>query len=189
MGGVTGWFYLRQRRGGIGGTMSMAKALWLNFAIAFWFVVCPLLALSPGFGQPWRFILWSHSAHWWARGVIELFMLYVTKRWRPPYGIAHDIFSVVWVGGWAAFGAREATTHDAVGAAVVAALALSLCLETGYAWVFHQLVEGRTTGDEGIWFADAQQALFRRVNRVTAAFNAPLYAGLAALLYWLISNI
>ena len=43
-------------------------------------------------------------------------------------------------------------------------------------------MEGRTTGDEGIWFADEEQARFRRINRLTLAFNVPLYAGLAGLL-------
>jgi hypothetical protein len=188
VGVVSGWFYRRQRRGALGGQMSLAKGLWLNFAVTYWFVVCPLLALSQGFGQPWRFILWTHSAHWWARGVIELVMLYGTKSWRPRYGIAHDVLSLLWVCGCAWLCAPAAGVGDgpyaAVGAAAVAALALSLCLEIGYAWAFNQLVRGRTTGDDGVWFADAQQALFRRVNRVTAAFNVPLYLGLGALVGW-----
>ncbi len=43
-------------------------------------------------------------------------------------------------------------------------------------------VEGHTTGEDGIWFTDEEQACFRRINRITLACNIPLYAGLGGLL-------
>jgi hypothetical protein len=57
-------------------------------------------------------------------------------------------------------------------------------LEIYYALAFHQAVEGRTTGDDGVWFATAHEARFRRINRVTALANVPLCAFVAALLGW-----
>ncbi|RKG92031.1 hypothetical protein D7V97_41320, partial [Corallococcus sp. CA053C] len=66
--------------------------------------------------------------------------------------------------------------------ALVALVLVSLGVEVAYAALFHQAVEGRTTGEDGVWFADAEQARFRRINRLTFALNVPLYAALAGLL-------
>jgi hypothetical protein len=55
-------------------------------------------------------------------------------------------------------------------------------VEVLYATLFFQAVEGATTGEDGIWFADEEQARFRRINRITLACNVPLYVALGALL-------
>ena len=58
----------------------------------------------------------------------------------------------------------------------------SVGLETWYAVEFFHQVEGKTTGDDGVWFADAEDPRYRRVNRVTSVCNVPLYAALVMLL-------
>ena len=73
---------------------------------------------------------------------------------------------------------------EAWGRSLVVVLLVSMALETGYAMAFHRAVEGRTTGDDGVWFATADEPRFRRVNRVTAWANVALYAYLLALLLW-----
>lgn len=59
---------------------------------------------------------------------------------------------------------------------------VSLVIEIAYAALFFHAVEGATTGEEGLWSADQEQACFRRINRLTLTFNIPLYGALAALL-------
>jgi hypothetical protein len=46
--------------------------------------------------------------------------------------------------------------------------------ETYYAINFHDTVKGQTTGDDGVWFADATAPKFKRINRITAICNTPL---------------
>lgn len=60
---------------------------------------------------------------------------------------------------------------------------MSLCLETYYAVVFHHAVAGQTTGDEGVWFANAEEPRFARANRVTAWANGPLILFVLALMF------
>ncbi|MBX3249983.1 MAG: hypothetical protein KF901_22590 [Myxococcales bacterium] len=185
VGGVGFAFYRHQNRaraGALGGRISRAKAAWLTFAVLFWLGVCPLLALEPSLPTRWRVVLGVFAAQFWLRGLVELYLLYVTKSWRPPYGIAHDLFSLALVLALVALpGGFPLEPAHLVGLAASTLVALSLVAETYYAWVFFQLVEGKTTGDEGVWFADQEDPRFVRVNRLTAALNVPLYVGLGAL--------
>jgi hypothetical protein len=178
----------RQNRAArMGGRISGGKVLWLVYAIFLWFVVCPVLALEPRLAPALRVVLGAFGVSMWVRGLAELYLLYFGRRWRPPYGIAHDVFClalvavlVVWQreGVAAGLGAPLARW----GLAVVVVVAVSLVLEIGYAWSFHRAVEGRTTGDEGIWFASNEEPRFRRIVRATALANVPLYAFLALFL-------
>lgn len=176
-------FYLRQNRARtLGGRISRAKAAWLTFAVLFWLGVCPLLAFEPSLPPRWRIVLGVFGAQFWLRGLAELWMLYVSKNWRPPYGIGHDLFSLVLVIVMTlGYGAFPLDAPNLVGLAATSLVVISLVAETYYAWVFFGLVEGRTTGDDGVWFADQEDPRFVRVNRLTAAVNVPLFVGLATL--------
>lgn len=176
------WFQARQKRGAIGGQLSTAKAFWLGFAVVYWFLLCPLLAATPAIGARYQTVLFVFSANMWVRGLLELTMMYRWKNWRPPYGITHDLFSLVlvvtfWIVAPESGGGVGA--WPTVGEAAVLVLVASLVLETGYAIVFHGLVEGRTTGDDAVWFANKEDPRFRRVNAVTAACNVPLWGFVA----------
>jgi hypothetical protein len=186
--GVAALFFRRSQnlKGARGGRISGPKVAWLFYAVFLWFLVCPLVALDEAVPVEARAVLGAFAAFMWLRGAAELYLLYVTKSWKPPYGVAHDVACIALVLGGLFWG--RARWLGALGAADVWALAfvalvlVSLFVEVAYAALFFHAVEGRTTGDEGIWFADEEQARFRRINRLTLAFNVPLYAGLAALL-------
>lgn len=177
----------QNQKGGLGGRISRPKLLWLLYAVYLWFVVCPLLALDSAVPAPMRLILGVFAVVMWLRGVAELVMLYVTKNWRPPYGVGHDVFSMVVVvigllhyrDEW---GSLQGTLPLWTFALLLVLLA-SLAIETYYAAAFFRAVEGRTTGDDGVWFADEDDARFRRINRITTAFNVPLYAFLLLYLF------
>jgi hypothetical protein len=122
----------------------------------------------------------------WVRGLAEMYMLYVSKSWRPPYGIGHDVLCILLVlGGLAWNHAHWTGPLSAVGTwalALVGLVLVSLVIEIAYAVLFFRAVEGATTGEEGVWFADEEQARFRRINRLTFVLNLPMYGALAALL-------
>ena len=171
------WFRHQQNRAHVmGGKISNPKLLWLFFAIWFWLFECAALAFEPSLPLSYRLIFGVHAASMWLRGAVEMFMLYVTKNWRPPIGITHDVVCLLTVlslafhsnnlgersGGWGLFAP-----------ALLVMLVFSLLVEVLYAYLFFQAVEGKTTGDKGIWFASEDEARFRRINRITASFNAP----------------
>ena len=172
-------FARRQNRAGkLGGAISRPKQLWLAYAIFVWFFLSPILALEPNLMRSTRIILGSFSALMWIRGVAELVMMYGTKNWRPPYGITHDLLCI------AVLVVLSALHRDLDpwSASFVGALIVSLCFETYYAFAFFRAVEGRTTGEEGVWFASEDDPRFRRINRVTTAGNALLYTFLVLFL-------
>ena len=148
----------------MGGTISNPKLLWLFFAIWFW----------PSLPQSYRIIFGVHALSFWLRGGAEMFMLYVTRNWKPPIGIGHDVFCIVTV--LVLCAALPLPLDSAWGLfapALVAMLLFSLGVEVLYAAMFFQAVEGKTTGEKGVWFASEDEARFKRINRVTTTFNVP----------------
>ncbi|WP_426755745.1 hypothetical protein [Myxococcus sp. Y35] len=181
-----GFRHAQNVKGSRGGRISGPKLAWLFFAVFLWFLVCPLVALDTAVPKEARGVLGAFAAFMWLRGAAELYLLYGVKRWRPPYGVAHDVACIVLVLGGLFWGrARwlgELEPMDVWALAVLGLVLVSLVVEVAYAALFFHAVEGRTTGEDGIWFADEEQARFRRINRLTLALNVPLYAGLVGLL-------
>lgn len=158
----------------MGGKISNPKLLWLFFAIWFWLFECAVLAFEPSLPAGYRIILGVHAASMWLRGIVEMVMLYVTRNWRPPIGITHDVLCIVTVLVLAV--ALPLPLDSAWGLfapALVFMLLFSLGVEVLYAALFFQAVEGKTTGEKGIWFASEDEARFKRINRITTAFNVP----------------
>jgi|SRR6218665_512735 len=169
-----------------GGRISPPKMAWLLYAVFVWFLLCPLVASDAGVHPHLRLVLGGFAAFMWARGAVEMYMLYVTRNWRPPYGITHDVLSLALVLGGLGFYAvrRDAPPSplDVWTLCLLALVTVTLVIEVLYAALFFHAVEGQTTGEDGIWFADEEQARFQRINRMTFACNVPLYASLGGLL-------
>lgn len=182
-------FHRRQNRKGTrGGRISPPKVAWLFFAIYFWFIVCPAVALDPALSSAASQVLGLFGVSMWLRGAAEMYLLYVTQSWRPPYGIGHDVLCIALVLGGLGWHHEHWTgplpASELWALALIGLVLASLVVEIAYAALFFHAVEGATTGEEGVWFADEEQARFRRINRLTFAFNVPMYGTLAALLGW-----
>jgi hypothetical protein len=87
-------FYRKQKAGALGGAISKPKAFWLPFAIYLWFVVAGVMGFDPALPASVRAPFAALAVSMWIRGAIEMLMLYGTKNWKPPYGIAHDLFTI-----------------------------------------------------------------------------------------------
>ncbi|WP_224362870.1 hypothetical protein [Hyalangium versicolor] len=186
-------FQRRQNSQGTrGGRISPPKVAWLFYAVYLWFIVCPAVALDSAVAPEARMVLGLFGASMWIRGAAEMYMLYVSKNWRPPYGIGHDVLCLVLVLGGLAWHSEHwlgpLSRSEVWALALVGLVLLSLVIEIVYAALFFHAVEGATTGEEGVWFADEEQARFRRINRLTLALNVPLYGALAALLGFGVSS-
>ena len=184
-------FYRHQNgRQQMGGGISRPKAIWLTYAVYVWFFMTPILALEGNIANHYRIILGAFAVSMWARGIVELLMLYVWKNWRPPYGVAHNIFSlVILIGGCGYYSEKITLNSDALSQWVlgyVSFLIIAMVCETYYAINFHETVNGQTTGDEGVWFASATDEKFKRINTITAICNTPLVGfTLAFLAVWI----
>ena len=192
--GLIGWgFYRRQNaQRTMGGGISGAKAIWLTYAIYVWFFLTPLLAWDANTPLGFARIFGVFAVSMWVRGLAELAMLYFWKNWKPAYGIAHDCFSGFLILAAAAF-VNSANTGEGglrIWLALYSVFLLfSVACETYYAIVFSNLVGSKTTGDDGIWFASAEDKEFARINKITGRCNTPLVLFLLAFLVYLIGGL
>lgn len=169
------WFRGKQNRAhAMGGKISNPKLLWLFFAIWFWLFECAVLGFEPSLPRSYQVIFGVHALSMWLRGAVEMFMLYVTKNWRPPLGIGHDLFCLVTTLVLAlVLGLPTDSPWGYWAPALVAMLVFSLVVEVLYAALFFKAVEGQTTGDKGVWFVSEHDEKFKRINRITTRFNVP----------------
>lgn len=178
--GAVAWFSRGQdAHGKLGGRISPPKRVWLTFTIWTWLFEGVVLALDGGLPWGFRVVVGVHAASMWARGVIELVMLYRWKNWRPPYGIAHDALCIATVVVLAARYRADLGPGGPLGPwawGFVAMLLFALSVELVYAALFLRAVQGRTTGDDATWFAAEGEARFARINRLRAALNVPQVA-------------
>ena len=172
-------FRRRQKPGAIGGPISAAKAYWLSFAIYLWFVVCPVVGGEPTAPSSLRLPLLVVGASMWLRGAVEMVMLYGTKTWRPPLGIAHDILTIIllltMVAAGVVGGVGLVWSPMAMAMAMLTVVVLaSLVLEIVHARTFFAVVGTGTVGDDGVWFADDDDPRFIAINRRTRRGNVAL---------------
>lgn len=185
-------FHQRQKAGALGGAISVPKAFWLPFAIYLWFVVALVMGLDPALPPSVRAPFLALAVSMWIRGAAEMVMLYGLKNWKPPYGIGHDVFTIllmVVVTIMNAPSTSTSATSVTVGAAIMwVVMVASLVLEIVHARTFFAVVGRRTMGDEGIWFADDKDPRFIVINRRTRLGNIALGVPTALwIVVWLTS--
>jgi hypothetical protein len=162
----------------MGGAISPAKSFWLFYCIYTWFLLLPFV-LYQGFIPAPLSTVWTAFTGWMIfRGIAELFMMFVTKNWIPPLGIAHNLSCVAWLG-TASIYHREAISELPIIVIVFhLSLILSLLMETYYAIQFYKIVGQKTKGEEAVWYANKDDPQFQKVVKITAIFNIPLYLSL-----------
>jgi len=89
-------FYAIQNTGVLpGGQIAPIKLAWLGCAILFWYLLPGLLLLDGRMPRAARRACIVLLVNMILRGIVELFMMYVTEYWHPWMGISHDIFMLV----------------------------------------------------------------------------------------------
>jgi len=84
------FWMLQNREGALGGPISLAKAIWLLYAITLWIVVPCLL-----WSQHWAFAMLAVSMI--IRSAIEVPLCLLVK-WKVAYGVAHDFLHLILTG-------------------------------------------------------------------------------------------
>lgn len=179
----SGWFYYRQNfTGQIGGAMSIAKLLWLDYAIIAWFFLPFSFYRSRALAPALRWIYGAHLITFVVRGAIELWLLYVTVAWIPPYGITHDLLVIALITGllWHSREKLRRLDDSANRAALrfLTSIRVGLLCEIVFAWLFYQVTEGRI----GIYFA-SRDPIFATINTLTWTAVLILYPDLLRTLW------
>jgi hypothetical protein len=90
------YFYWLQNSGQLeGGEIALPKLIWLVYAIVLWFLIPAYIVKDSQVLEPWSTIFRIFLINMLLRGVVELYLMYVTASWSPYYGIFHDVFSIV----------------------------------------------------------------------------------------------
>lgn len=183
---ITFGFYFNHRQNnqkGLGGKISRAKFLWLFLAVYEWFLF-PLFLLTFPLSTPFKWAVASFAINLWIRGIAELFMLYKFKNWQPPYGVGHDIVTLIHIAVliFVTSGKQQSYIEFLV-LIWFFKLFVMFIVECYYAMNFHQLVKGNTKGEEGIWFADEHDPIFIKINRITTFWNWIFYSILGIYLF------
>jgi hypothetical protein len=179
--------YRRQNQGHkLGGPISPAKALWLYWTVSVWFFIIPMLLYfwhwPPVIKQPLLFLTISM----WVRGVIEIFMLFVSRNWIPPYGIGHNLFTLA---SMSLLFARNTESLRAVSFSSLVfliSMMISLLVESYYARSFFKLVQSKTMGEDGLWYAHEKDPIFKKILFLTKMWNLFFYG---IIIFFLISLI
>lgn len=177
--------YRQNKQQGMGGAISPAKSYWLGFALTVYYLWVPLLAwdvYSPALIRGAFSLLFGLFLF---RAIFQSWRMYRSRNWTPWHGIGLNLLgllllllSMVWIG-WKEPAALQ------IGLGYYLALLLAgtcLLLDSYYAFQFNRLVQGQTTGKEGIWFAPADAAKFAGINRLTFYWNWGLSIFFVALL-------
>jgi hypothetical protein len=172
-------FKKKQDNGNLGGAIAWSKSLWLTYTLINWFLL-PIVFLFNEHGSlPFQNILKVLTISMWVRGIIEIYMLWGPKNWRPLYGIVHDIFTLILMIGnflnWTPSQTWEIT--------YLLSLMLSLCFETYFAYFFHRYIGEKTKGDQAVWFANKENPMFRRNLMITTLANSILYPIMALYIF------
>lgn len=172
--------------GPVGGAISLPKLGWLALTILFWLVLPAFVAADARVPSPLRLAFRWLLGLMAARGVVELWMLYVTHDWSPWYGIAHDVACVAVLGLLGARAVAAGVLRAPAGRLVATHLAVTAAMflpEIGFA--HYMLTHFRTTGEDAIYFVPDEER-HRAVLDATAAAVAAVGAYLPWFLWrWL----
>lgn len=164
----------------LGGGISLAKVLWLNLALSFFFIIPAALWRERNLDRPMRLLFGIFFASFVLRAMVEAPMLYVWQNWRCAYGITHDavmLFVLLMV---------LLSQMKSSNAMLLSAkrfswlLMVVLICEMLNAWLFSRVADPL----HGIYFA-ADSNEFRRINLITWVEVAALYPG---LLHWVLRH-
>lgn len=173
-----GYFFNHRQnnKSGLGGKISRAKFMWLMLAVYEWFLF-PLFLLTFPLSPPFKWAVASFAINLWIRGLAELLMLYKFKNWQPPYGVGHDLFTIAHIGIMIFFTfGKNQTPMETLVLFWFFKLIIMFIVECYYALNFHELVKGNTKGEDGIWFADEENEIFIKINKITTFWNWIFYS-------------
>ena len=173
------FMHFKQNKGNkMGGNISPAKSFWLFYCIYSWFIFIPYITSTQDISEPYKTAWMAFSTWFWIRGVIEMIMMFITRNWIPPIGIAHNISCLLLLTILPFFIEGKFEPLPSAFTIYHLSLILSVVMETYYAFAFWKIVGEKTKGDKAVWYANKDDLAFKRVILVTAIANWPIYGSL-----------
>lgn len=152
--GIAHYFYQNQP-GRLGGPITVENALWLTYALAAWFVLPARVVFDRHAAPVLRRIYGIFLGGFVLRALAEAYLLLGPKAWIPPYGIGHDLVTIVGVALLMVVWRRELValvrSTDQVFRGFLVVTMLALAAEATFAWLFFVAVDFRT---HFLWYAD-----------------------------------
>ena len=164
--------------GRIGGPISWPKLAWLTYALAAWYLVALGFWRSDQVAPARRRAYGWHLASFTARGLIELWLIYVAVAWIPPYGITHDLLDIALITVMVRRAEPARSAADQASAHFLTSIRIGLCCEIVFAWLFHQAADARS----GVYFA-ADNPYWALINRLTLAVVVVAWPDLLRVLW------
>jgi hypothetical protein len=161
----------------VGGPISVAKTLWLNYMLIAVYIVPFFLWREKSFTPATRSLFGWLFASFALRAPIELWIIFFTHGWRCAYGITHDLLTFALLAFLRWRMSPESARRDFAALRVATLLQITLFVEMVMAWEFSKLA----SPGEGIYFA-SDTPHFRAVN---IASWVAVAIGYPALLYLL----
>ena len=164
-----------------GGAISLIKAFWLVYAITLWMIVPGFvfvrLFMSAFFDWPPAVFTGLLVLSMSLRGILEMYLCYVSRTWKVRYGITHDFFQLALVlifFVYLIFARVEIFFFYGLAVLTI----LSLLTESLFVKWFYAATGGP---EKGVYFvSDAPE--FDRINSRTAWIFLPQYVLFFALL-------
>jgi hypothetical protein len=162
------FYWMQNEMRPVGGTISGPKLVWLAYAILLWLVLPALVTGDPRLGAAWRRPFLALFVLMLARGVIELWMLYVALIWSTWYGIGHDAacVAVLFACAWR-LKERAQSRLERLVLLHLGVSALMFGPEIYFAW--YMQAHFNTKGDEAIYFVPDDPAYAAVLRATTAA--------------------
>jgi hypothetical protein len=173
--------YRQNFAGQIGGPISLEKSLWLNYTITAWFIVPVFLVGHPALDRSLRHVLGGFLVSMAARGIAELWLIYITLGWSPLYGISHDIFNIALIAALRQRALGDGVVLDRFNRTVrrfCTSLQGSLLAEIVFAALFYRM----GVHQDAVYFAPETEA-FAHINRLTRCVDLVVYSDLAWFLW------
>jgi hypothetical protein len=167
-------FLWRQNVGGqIGGAISTPKLFWLDYTLLSWFILPAFFLTAEGLPRWLRRVFTGHLINFGLRGIVELWLLYVSVAWTPLYGIAHGVFSQILLRALSRHRTEEPGAVASAAAHHFLAMRLTMVAEIVFAGLFYL----KTRGEGPIYFASSTPRFFL-INALTTAVVCVAYADL-----------
>jgi hypothetical protein len=159
------FYFIQNHLNLVGGSISLPKALWLQWALFIFFAVPFFMWHDPKISLPWRKAWCLLSLNFVIRGAAELFLIYGARGWDCFYGIGHDLFSLFLAFILILRMHKPKDSRDRLNHPFIWIYGVTLIMEAWNAWQFSLLANPT----DGIYFAAGTES-FRFVNLTTIAF-------------------
>ena len=158
----------------MGGKIAPSKTLWLFLALYVYYCLPLILIFGTG-NNSFDWILWIILSIMVLRLVVQGISMYALKNWKPIYGMLFNGGTILVVVICIVLALMESEIDFRSQEFNIIYYAFLIILFTSidsyYAFHFDKIVEGKTQGNDAIWFADSSSGKFDKVLKVTRRNN------------------